>query len=117
MTNLTLSVDSEIIKQAKLRAVQEGASLSDIVRGFLRRYSQGQDVVAAPDFSFAQNAMLFAKEKRHGAKAVQDIEPAPLAANGVSVDADYLRKIRGWAREDLYDRPTRHGSAAPKAAL
>lgn len=114
MTNLTLSLDSETIKQAKLRAVQDGASLSDVVRGFLRRYSQGQDVVAAPDFSFAQNALLYAKQKRQGTQEVEDIEPAPLAANGLSVDPDYLRKIRGWAREDLYDQPTRHGSAAPK---
>lgn len=115
MPNLTLSLDSETVKQAKLRAVQDGASLSDVVRGFLRRYSQGQDVAVVPDLSFAQNALLFTKQKRQGTQDVEQKEPAPLAGDGVSVDPDYLRKIRGWAREDLYDQPTRHGSAAPQS--
>ena len=37
----------------------------------------------------------------------------PLAPNGLSVDPDYLRRNRGWAREDLYDRPAHQYTTTP----
>jgi hypothetical protein len=117
MSNLTLSIDDEILKQAKLKTVQEGISLSAKVRELLQRYATGQLDNVAPDLSFAENALLFtAQRKAEGAFAgdraltrAPDQVSAPLAANGISVDPDYLRSIRGWAREDLYDQPSRHG--------
>ena len=112
MSNLTLSIDDEILKQAKLKAVQEGVSLSAKVRELLQRYATGQLDNVAPDLAFAENALLFAAQKNASTYAEQAAlhqVPAPLAPNGISVDPDYLRKIRGWAREDLYDRPTRYG--------
>ena len=113
MSNITLSIDDDIIKQARLKSVQEGVSLSAKVRELLQRYAMGQLDDIAPDLSFSENALLFSKQKSHSgrasAKRAPDQVPAPLATDGISVDPDYLRKIRGWAREDLYERPTQYG--------
>ncbi|GAA4344795.1 hypothetical protein GCM10023165_28270 [Variovorax defluvii] len=38
MSNLTISVDDELIKQARVRAIQQGTSLSAKVREFLQEY-------------------------------------------------------------------------------
>ncbi len=38
MSNLTVSVDDEIIKRARVRAIQQGTSLSAKVREFLQQY-------------------------------------------------------------------------------
>jgi plasmid stability protein len=116
MSNLTLSIDDEIIKQAKLRAVQEGTSLSAQVRDYLQRYAQHKDQATAPDLSFAENALLFTRQASNAGALGSDLNPAPMRPDGLSVDPDYLRKIRGWAREDAYDHPARHGVLPPKSA-
>lgn len=38
MSNLTVSVDEQLIKRARVRAIEEGTSLSAKVREFLQRY-------------------------------------------------------------------------------
>jgi len=38
MTNVTLSIDEEDLKQARIQALQEGTSLNAVIRGFLRGY-------------------------------------------------------------------------------
>jgi plasmid stability protein len=38
MTNLTLSIDEGLIKQARIRAIEDGTSLSAKVREFLAQY-------------------------------------------------------------------------------
>lgn len=43
MSNLTVSVDDALIKQAKVRAIQQGTSLSAKVREFLAAYASGKD--------------------------------------------------------------------------
>lgn len=40
MTNLTLSLDEELVKRARIRAIGEGTSLSAKVREFLAAYTQ-----------------------------------------------------------------------------
>lgn len=48
MTNLTLSLDDELVKRARIRAIEEGTSLSAKVREFLAVYiQQGTPVQAA----------------------------------------------------------------------
>ena len=113
MSNITLSIDDEIIKQARLRAVQEGTSLSAKMREFLQRYASGTDDSVSPDLSFVENARSFGKVAKAQSTRRRDEHPVPLASNGISVDPDYLRKIRGWAREDIYDDPERHGPWPP----
>ena len=39
MSNLTISVDDELIKLARVRAIQQGTSLSAKVREFLQDYA------------------------------------------------------------------------------
>lgn len=41
MANLTVSLDEGLIKQARLRAIQEGTSVSAKVRELLSRYARG----------------------------------------------------------------------------
>lgn len=41
MSNLTIVVDDDIVKQARVRALQDGTSLSAKVREFLVAYAQG----------------------------------------------------------------------------
>lgn len=41
MTNLTISLDESIVRGARIRAIQEGTSLSAKVRDFLRQYVEG----------------------------------------------------------------------------
>jgi len=119
MSNITLSIDEETIKQAKLRAVQEGTSLSAKMRELLQRYASGQSDETGPDLSFAENARHFAR-MRQGAAAPDpavppDVSSQPPASERVRVDPATLRQMRGWAREDAYDHPTRHGDAPPRA--
>lgn len=44
MTNLTLSLDEELVKRARIRAIGEGTSLSAKVREFLAAYTQSPTV-------------------------------------------------------------------------
>jgi plasmid stability protein len=41
MSNLTIVVDDDIVKQARVRALQDGTSLSAKVREFLVAYAEG----------------------------------------------------------------------------
>eukprot|EP01036_Dinobryon_divergens_P050063 gene50063-67044_t len=41
MTNLTISLDEATVRGARIRAIQEGTSLSAKVRDFLRQYVEG----------------------------------------------------------------------------
>ena len=43
MSNLTLSVDEDLIKRARVRAIQQGTSLSAKVREFLQQYADESD--------------------------------------------------------------------------
>ncbi len=43
MSNLTISVDVNLIKQARVRAISQGTSLSAKVREFLLSYAAGTD--------------------------------------------------------------------------
>jgi plasmid stability protein len=47
MTNLTISLDENLVKQARIKAIQEGTSLSAKVRELLSTYVR-QDMPAAP---------------------------------------------------------------------
>jgi hypothetical protein len=47
MTNLTISLDENLVKQARIKAIQEGTSLSAKVRELLSVYVR-QDMPTAP---------------------------------------------------------------------
>ncbi|WP_440998052.1 hypothetical protein [Arhodomonas sp. SL1] len=51
MANVTISVDEEVLKQARIRALQQGTSVNAVIRDLLEGYarvSQGQ-LAAADD--------------------------------------------------------------------
>ena len=41
MSNLTISVDDELIRQARIKAIEQGTSVSAKVREFLAQYARG----------------------------------------------------------------------------
>lgn len=48
MSNLTLSVDEDLIRRARIRAIQQGTSVSAKVREFLSQYARGDEPAARP---------------------------------------------------------------------
>lgn len=39
MANLTVTVDEDVLKKARLRALEQGTSVNAVVRGFLESYA------------------------------------------------------------------------------
>ncbi|MQB02060.1 MAG: hypothetical protein GEU78_17660 [Actinobacteria bacterium] len=39
MSNVTLSIDDEVLKRARIRALQQGTSVNAVVRSFLESYA------------------------------------------------------------------------------
>ena len=56
MTNLTISIDENIVKKARVRAINEGTSVSAQVRVFLADYAQGNDRRQAAGLAFVAAA-------------------------------------------------------------
>lgn len=76
MANVTLVIDDDLLKQARMKAVAEGTSLNAVVRDLLGRFVHGapQGQLTALDALFE----LTPKSRRAGK--------------------------RSWQRSDLYDR-------------
>jgi plasmid stability protein len=75
MTNLTIALDETVIRNARIRAINEGTSVSAKVREFLAQYAQGDTTLTAGQ-SFLEMARK-SKANIQGAK---------------------------WTRDDAYDR-------------
>jgi plasmid stability protein len=56
MTNLTISLDESVVRQARIRAIGEGTSVSAKVREFLARYAAES---AQPTTAKAVNLPVF----------------------------------------------------------
>jgi plasmid stability protein len=56
MANLTISLEESIIKMARVRAIQEGTSVSAKVREFLAEYALGNDRQSAAATAFIEAA-------------------------------------------------------------
>jgi plasmid stability protein len=88
MSNLTLSVDEELIKQARMRAIEQGTSLSAKVREFLRDYvNESQEGLAK------QRAQATAR-----LMAAMDAATAPPGASPTPAPRGRRRTLR----EELY---------------
>lgn len=88
MTNLTISLDEAIVKKARVRAIEEGTSVSAKVREFLAVYAQGADGQQAAAHAF----MAAARQSQ----ANRDAAP--------------------WSRADAYDRAYPPAPASPRRA-
>lgn len=80
MTNLTLSIDEETLKRARIRALEQGTSVNAVVRAFLGSYAGVDD------------------ENRALRRFVEIAEGSGAGARG---------KGRRWRREDLYEERLR----------
>jgi len=81
MINLTLSIDEGVLRQARIRALEEDSSVNARVRDFLLAYASGEDTTDQQR-SATERLILFA-------------EGCP---SGGGLDN------RTWTREDLYER-------------
>lgn len=82
MTNLTIAVDENIVKKARVRAINEGTSVSARVREFLADYAEGDDRRQAAGLAFIAAARR-SKANSEGAcwsREDSDDPPCPPAA-------------------------------------
>ncbi|QTD46755.1 DUF6364 family protein [Ottowia testudinis] len=64
MTNLTISLDEDTVRKARLRAIEEGTSVSAKVRDFLARYARGDNGDSAQALAGGVTLPVF--DGRHG---------------------------------------------------
>ncbi|HSM34429.1 MAG TPA: hypothetical protein VK987_10105 [Anaerolineae bacterium] len=49
MANLTITIDERLLKQARMRALEEGTSVNALLRTYLERYAGVTDTAAGLD--------------------------------------------------------------------
>jgi hypothetical protein len=82
MSNLTVVIDEETLKMARLRALQQGTSINELLRRFLESYagvSLEQSVALEDLLALSRNA----KSRESGVKRWSREELHPLRALGV----------------------------------
>ncbi len=78
MANLTIVIDEEVLKNARIRAIQEGTSVNAVVREFLQQYA-GNDEEA---------------RRRAWASFLESARNSTAGSGGK----------RTWTRDDLHER-------------
>jgi plasmid stability protein len=79
MANLTISVDEEVLKRARIRALEEDTSVNAVLGGFLKAYARLDEV--------RRNRLLALERLRRLA------DEHPIDRGG-----------KRWSRDELYDR-------------
>ncbi len=94
MTNLTISLDETIVRQARVRAIQQGTSVSAKVREFLAAYAAGvsQDV---PNNSTSELLRLMAQVRT---EIQENKGPALTTQSAVGTGASQAPTLR----DDMY---------------
>jgi len=82
MANLTLVIDEDVLRRARVRAAQDGTSVNAEVRDYLTGYANGAETVAE-------------RRRRAMARLIKLADSMP--------DVGGLEG-RTWTRDDLYDR-------------
>ncbi len=82
MTNLTIALDESIIRIARVRAIQEGTSVSAKVREFLAQYAQNSDALAIEKQRKAGEAILAMARARQVVPADDTPKPNSTASSG-----------------------------------
>lgn len=77
MANLTITVDGRLLKQARMRALEDGTSVNAVLRTYLERYAGVGDTIEALS-GFARLALRSAATSGSGG--------------------------RTWTRDELHDR-------------
>jgi hypothetical protein len=103
MSNLTVSVDAHLIKRARMRAIEQGTSLSAKVREFLRAYAGG-----------AQDAL--AQQRAESTARLLAAMDAAAAVSGPAMPAAAAaRAQRRSLRDEIYEDDFRARDRAAKA--
>lgn len=77
MTNLTLAVDEDVLRRARIRALEQGTSVNALLREYLGAFAAGQ-------------------ERRE--RAIDELlDLASRTSSGSGGE-------RGWSRDELHDR-------------
>jgi plasmid stability protein len=108
MSNLTISLDDRLIKQARVRAIQQGTSLSAKIREFLTAYANG--VADRPSGDAATDLMRMIDDVRAEAR-----ENAARAAQQQGAGAPGRRTMRDEIYEGDFRARTRIEAAWDRA--
>lgn len=101
MPNLTISIDESIVRGARIKAIQEGTSVSAKVRDFLRLYVEGTDTQATLPQQSATARLM-----QSIADAAQASAPGTSVGGAGSLrSALYADDFRRLAREALVSDP------------
>lgn len=76
MTNLTLTIDDELLKRARIRALEQDTSVNALVRGYLE-------------------ALADQAKPQDGIRAILDLAERSRSGSGAGG--------RTWSREELYE--------------
>lgn len=77
MANLTLSIDDDLLRRARIRALEEGTSVNAVVRDFLAKFADDE-------------------RSQRGLQVFLEVARRSSATSGESG--------RRWTRDSLYDR-------------
>ena len=118
MTNLTISFDDAIVRDARIKAMQEGTSVSAKVREFLRAYVGGSDNGQAQARQLA-TARLMQTIADAGNASLANLANVPDAsasvAGGTLRSALHAGDFRQLARETALVAPTPPAAHKPSA--
>ena len=82
MANLTLSIDDELLKRARIKALEEGTSVNALVRDHLERFAGGKE-----------------REREAVRQILEDSKTSTASSRG---------RGRTWTRDDLYEERPRY---------
>lgn len=113
MANLTITVNPETLKRARIKAIQEGTSVNRVLGEYLAVYVEDEasghahEATAAPDpvpsagpGESAEAAGDDAAARQERVRSLEELwEMVDKQRSGSGPDG------RTWTREDIYDRP------------
>ena len=91
MSNLTISLDDQTIKAARVRAIQQGTSLSAKVREFLASYASGVSLKASTDTT-SELLRLMTQVREEARQNRQAATASPAADNLPATERKTLRE-------------------------
>lgn len=106
MANLTISLDEATVRGARIRAIQEGTSLSAKVRDFLRSYVDGAATQDVQQRQAASERLMNSIAKASEASAPSSYPTEAASAQSSTLrDAMYADDFRQQARAAVNPKP------------
>lgn len=115
MTNLTISLDDAIVRDARIKAIREGTSVSAKVREFLRAYVAGSNNSQVQARQLATARLMQTIADAGKAKLVNVPDAGASVAGGTLRSALYAGDFRQLARETALVAPTPPVADKPSA--